>query len=319
MAAPRILFAAMILLCSELGPAGGSDAAGLARLAADAGYQGIAISPGRLWGELGSIAAAAASARLSVPVLAAPLGESPPGRDRRLPFLATADPEERLAAAALVAGTLARAEAVGATHALLELGTVELGVAGETVVRAFARRELGENDPAAAFWVAALRERRGRSPAILDACRRGLDRVLGPADRAGITLVVAPGLDPWTPPSPREAELLLAEYRGAPLGLVWDDAAPDVMAALGVAPPAARLAALAEGSCLRLAREAVGIEPTYLPGQGDPSGGASAPPLPALRHVMVGGRRGSSAREIGRARELVAAGAGAGTGTGTEA
>jgi len=298
----------MILCASEIRLGlGGGDVHALVRLAADAGFDGIAAGARLVVGDLPGLVAAAAGAGLTVPAVAAPLGPAVPGPGRRLPHLAAADAEERAAAAALAEATWEAAAPLGARLSVLDFGAVALGTARAAVARAFERRELDEDEPGHKLLAAALAERRARSPAILDACRYGLDRLLRAADRHGIVLALELAADPWGAPSPREAASLVDGYRGAPLGVMWDPARLDALAALGTAPPPARQQALAAAARLRRAAEAVGIDPGYLPGQGDPAGAvADDVKLPAGLDVVVTGRADSTAAEVTRAREAAA-------------
>lgn len=69
----------------------------------------------------------------------------------------------------------------------------------------------------------ALLDRRATLvPRALDSLRRFLDRLLGAADRYGRGIALIPGGFPDELPSVRETGGLLAELRGAPLG-VWPD------------------------------------------------------------------------------------------------
>jgi sugar phosphate isomerase/epimerase len=295
----------MILCDSDLRVSwGGVGAPLLARLAADSGYDGVAIGPRCGVGDLPALLAAAAGAGLFAPVVSAPLAAARPGPGRRLPYLAARDPEERAAAVALCEATWQGVSAFGARVTALDLGAVALGVGAAEVGRAFARRDLDGGQPGGRLLAAALEERRARSPAILDACRYSLDRLLRAAERHGLAVALEVAAGPWAAPSPREAVDLVAAYGAAVLGVVWDPARLEVLGALGAAPAPARRDALAAAVRLVRANEAVGIEAGFLPGLGDPAGGGEAPELPAAADTVVSGRPDSTPAEVAAARLL---------------
>ncbi|MEO8214316.1 MAG: hypothetical protein ABI560_14040, partial [Myxococcales bacterium] len=272
-AASGLILAAVILCASGLRfVSAGGDPEQLVRLAADAACDGLAIGAECTRGYVMPLIAAALSTGLTAPVMAALLAESPLGIGRRLPHLASLDDDdERRAAVALLASTLDLAIPLGVRHFTVTLGAISLGTDPRQVAWRFARRELlDEDEPGARLWTAARAERRSRSGAIVDACRDALDRILPMAERRDAAIAIEVAGDPWSVPTPRESLNLLAEYSGAPLGLVWDDARMQVLSTVGMAPAPDRRAALAAAATVWRASDAVGVQTGYLPGLGDP-------------------------------------------------
>jgi len=296
----------VILLGTELRPPGDRGRDQVVGLAADAGFDGLAIGGWYRREEVIHLVTLAAASRLTVPVAGAPLLERPLGPGKRLPFLGSLeDPEERRAAAELVATAIAAVSPLGIRTFTISLGDVGLGVAPERLARGFRRREMDEDEPGGEALAAALEERRARSPGITDGCRAGLDLIIPAAERAGVTLAIELPAGPWGAPSPREAVLLLDEYREAPLGVVWDQARMSVLGRLGAAPSPERAERLRAGTRLWRASEAVGIEIGFLAGQGETADEAAA--LPRIERevpVVVTGRRDSTLDEVRHALAL---------------
>ena len=308
----------MILLGTEVRPPGDRGRDQVVGLASDAGFDGLAMGGWYRREEALHLITLAAASRLAVPVAAAPLLERPLGPGKRLPFLASLeDPEERRAAAELVATTIAAASPLGIGTFTISLGDVGLAVAPERLVRSFRRGEMDEDEPGGEALAAALEERRARSPGITDGCRAGLDLVIPAAERTGVTLAIELPAGPWGAPSPREAALLLDEYREAPLGVVWDQARMSVLRRLGVGPNLERAERLRAGTRLWRAGEAVGVEIGYLPGQGETADAAAAiPGTERAVPVVVTGRRDSTLDEVRRALVLTRPTAKAASGSG---
>lgn len=291
---------------------GAPDIRALVALAADAEFDGIALGGHAALGDLPPLVTVATAARLTVPVVAAPLGEGRLVRGRRLPVLATLDDDdERRAALALFRRVVEAAVPLGIRLFTLNLGAAAAeaalapGLSAAAVARHFARRELEDDQAGVAPWERLLGRRRDWSGRAYDACRYALDRVAPLAEHHGVTVALEVGAGPWGLPTPREAGDLLVAYREAPLRFVWDDARMQALHALGLAPSSARLEALAAATVIRRAHQAVGIETGYLPGLGDPA--PEAPALPATAEpeiTIVMGRTDSSTDEAARARDL---------------
>ena len=305
------MLGAVILCASELRFAWGGGGGDLIRLAGDTGYDGIAVGSRCGRGDVAPLIAAAASAGLAVPVVAALLPDAWPGLDRRVPYLgSTDDANERRAALDLFDATLAAVGPLGVRLFTVDFGEVPLRTSAAVVAWRFARRELGEDEPGDRDWVAATSERRARSGLILDTCRSILDRLLPAAERRDVVLALEIAGGPWGAPSPREALILLDEYRDGPVGGVWDTARMQVLETLGLAPVAERRTALAAASRLWRENEAVGVEAGYLPGLGDPDGGSSDVETgrrraPAGVPIVITGSAASTPAEVERARTLV--------------
>jgi sugar phosphate isomerase/epimerase len=310
-----------VILCgSELRRVLDVGAPPIVRLAADAGFDGIAFGATCLRDHVAPLVAAAASVGLVIPVGASPLGDGPLGAGRRLPHLAALeDADERRAAIALFKATLEATAPLGVQIFVVNLGDVPLRTSIDQVARRFARRELDEDEPGARLWADAQGERRALSGLVFDACRDALDRILPIAERRGVVLALELAGVPWGAPSPREAWTLVDEYRTGPIGVVWDEARMQVLGTLGLGPSAERRAALAAVAKVWRIGEAVGSQAGYLPGLGDPDDvttEASRSDRPAGIPVVVTGRIDSTPEEVARARVLVATASGTG-GSGT--
>jgi len=295
----------MILCASELRFAWGAGADELARLAADSGFDGLALGPWCARGDVARVAAAAAGAGLEMPVVAAPLPDRAPVAGKRAPFLVGREDDERRAAAAAFYATLEVAAPVGARVVTVGFGEVALGIAREAVARHFARRELGEDEPGEPKWRAACDERRALSERVMDACRASMDRILRSAEKHGATLAIEVAPVPWGAPSPREAAQLLNEYAGAPVGVVWDTARMSLLPTLGLPLSDERRAALVAAARVWRLHEAVGLDVGYLPGTGDPDeadAGSESPKRPAGALVVVSGAPSSSFEDVVAAR-----------------
>ena len=222
--------------------------------------------------------------------------ERPLPAGRRLPRLSAHARDEREAAIALATRGLEAAATVAARFAVLDFGEVTLATRPGELDRAFARREMDEDEPGSLLLAAAVAERRARGDELGDACRWSLERLVRGAERAGLTLALPVAATPWQVPSPREARELAEAFTGAPVGLVWDPGRLSVLAALGLAISDERLRALAGAAVLALDNDAVGIRAGFLPGLGERDArvaalapGASAP------HIVTGGPVASDA------------------------
>ncbi|MES1165193.1 MAG: hypothetical protein ABUR63_05515 [Verrucomicrobiota bacterium] len=303
--------ASAVIACgSELGFVPGAGPEALVRLAGDAGFNGIALGAGCGLRDVAPLIGASLAAGLVVSAVAAPLSADPLPAGRRLPYLAAMeDSDERRAAVAAFKATLEAAGTFGVRLLSVSLGAVSLGVSAQRVARRFARRELDDDDPGAASWRAAVGERRALSGMVVDACRHALDRILPDAERRDAVIALEVAGDPWGLPGPREAMILIDEYRNGPIAAVWDEARMQVLTTLGIGMSAERAAALAQVTKLWRANEAVGTEIGYLPGLGDP-GAARADTAVIARPqdapIVITGRQDSRPREIALARALVA-------------
>ena len=295
----------MIFLASEVRPPRGGEDERLLRLALETGAAGIHLGRGT---DLGLAAALAPlSLRLGAPVssLALPLPERPLPAGRRLPRLSAHARDEREAAIALAARGLEVVAPAGARFVLLDFGEVTLSARPTELARAFARREMDEDEPGGRVLAAAVAERRARGDELGDACRWSLERLVRAAERAAVTLVLPIAATPWQLPSPREGRLLVDAFAGAPVALGWDPGQLSVLAALGLAISDERLRALAEGAVLAIENDAVGIQAGFLPGLGERDDRV-APLAPAATapHIVTGGADASDA-EVAAAVKIV--------------
>jgi len=296
-----------VILCgSEIRFWGGRGGEQLIRLAADTGCDGLALGPWCTRPDAVELIANAATSGLAVPVAAAPLLERPLAAGKRLPYLGSVgDPEERLAAAQLFEQSVEATIPLGVRTFTIAFGDVALSVSPADMGAWFRRRELDEGEAHDEALGRVLAERRARSESILDACRASLDRVVAAAERWGAVVAIELPAGPWGAPTPREASLLMAEYRQAPLGIVWDAARMQVLGRLGAAPSDERAKSLAAAARVWRANEAVGIDVGYLPGQGeDVDAVVSRDACPESAALVVSGRGDSTEEEVRRARVL---------------
>jgi hypothetical protein len=261
---------AVILCGSSLRPPLADGPLPLVKLAGDTGCAGIIVDGGCLLRQVTALALKTVWAKMTLPALVAPMADERLTPGRRLPSLAAADdPDERLAAVALVRRLVESTRDVGIGTVALDFGRVSLGI-DEAVVRAhFARRELEDGEPGYAKLAAAISERRARGAAAFDASRASLDALVRLAEQHDLKLALRLGAGLWEMPSPREATDLLAEYTGGPVGVVWSPARLAVLGALGLAPSAERRETLRKAALLVDATDAVGLDHPMLPGLGE--------------------------------------------------
>lgn len=292
----------VILLGSALRPPRTLGPSALLRLAESAGCAEVAVDGGCLLSHLPAFPAA------GVPIVAvvAPLVDEPPETGKRLPHLAALDdPEERRAAVALTRVTIEKAREVGVLLVGLPFGRISLAVREPQIRLFFERRELDDGEPGAPWLRRALAERREKSQRVIDACRAALEPLLRVAEPLGVTLSLICAASPWGAPSPREALALLADYRGAPIGVTLSPARDAALAALGLALGPERRQALREAARLVHATDAVGLNHRLLPGMGE----ADLSPLAGTESlpVVLSGPSDVTDEEVARAKELIAA------------
>ncbi len=279
----------MVFLSSDLRPPRGPTDDRLVRLAVEIEAAGIQLGAGADLGMIAGLAAVSAHEGLAIGAAVLPLPERPLSRGRRLPRLGSPARDEREAAIALARQGLDAMTAVGARLALLDFGGLALKSPAAGVARAFARRELGEDEPGARLLAAAVDERRMHAAEVMDACRWSVEALVKNAERLRATLVLPVGPTPWDAPSPREARELVAAFEGAPVGLAWDPGRLSVLLALGLAISDDSLRELAASAVVTLDGDAVGIAAGYVSGLGerDPRVTSLAPP-PETPIVVVG-------------------------------
>ncbi len=282
----------MVVLSTELRPPRAVGPDRIVRLAAETGAGGLALGAD---GDLetisaGSLVGSAIRLGLEVPVLALPLPERPLPRGRRLPRLGAPAADERTAAIALAERGLEVGASFGVRAVLVDFGPVALAASAGDYARAFARREVDEEDPGGKLLADALAERRSRGAEISDACRWALERLLGVAGRRGVAVALVLGVAPWQAPSPREAGDLVATFGGAALGVAWDPGRLSALSAHGLPIGDDRLAALAAAAIVAIENDAVGLDAGYLPGLGerDPRLAGHVPPAGVPR-IVTGG------------------------------
>jgi hypothetical protein len=296
----------IVLVATEiLGP---GRASALARAASETGAAGIHVGASALLGDVPAIASEAIAAGLALPSITLPLGERAPAPGKRLPYLAAAQPDERLAALGLARAGLAAGADFGIARVLVDFGPVTLPVPRAEVARRHRRAELGDGEPGAPLLEAALSARKAQAGALFDAGRFSLERLAREAEARGARLLLPVAGTPWGFPSPRETEALLDAFRGAPLAAVWDPGELSVLRALGLALSDERARALAAGAGAAVERDAVGIDAAYLPGLGERDEALPArAELAGDAPVIVTGNADATVAEIREAVERVTA------------
>jgi hypothetical protein len=297
-----------VLCASDLRPvhSGGIDP--LIRAAADAGAAGIHLAGGIVLGELEAVIPAILRAGLAVPSITLPLPPRALVGGKRLPALASSDPEERGAAIALAEQGLDATVAAGVRSALLDFGPVALPISRADLGTFFARRELGAGEAGASDFLLVRSVRKALAERLSDACRWSLERLARVAESRAVTLVVPAGGSPWEVPSAREALALLEAFHGAPVGLAWDPGRLTAALALGLRLPDDRIGAVAAACVAAFETDAVGLEAGYLPGLGERDEALPArPELPRNAPVVVSGFPDATDAEIARAVAAVTA------------
>ena len=174
----------------------------------------------------------------------------------------------------------------------------------------FSRREMDEDERGGRVLKRALEERKARAGRVFDACRLALEPLLETAGRRGATLSLPVAASPWQVPSPREAQLLLREFQGAPLQLVLAPARRAVLKALAVGGPTERWDELGRQARVLVATDQVGLDADLLLGMGELEDGELHWPKPAQGGelaVVISGPLDSSFKEVLRARRRVEA------------
>lgn len=283
----------------------GPDA--IAALAADAGFQALALIEGCRLDLLPGVVRAAADVGLAVPMLAAPMTEGPLGPGKRLPYLAAIeDKDERLAALALLEKTISAGRDVGASRYLIDLGPAPLTIRQAAFRDAFDRAQLDEGEPGHRIFRDALAERRSIAPRLMDAARGALERASRLAEAGGVELVLGFATTPWGLPSPREALQLLGELTGAPMGLAFEPARWAVIERLGLEGPPGRRADLQAVATVHIAADAVGLTHDLIPGSGELPDDAwvwTKDDKKTSPSIFVKGRSDTTEHELARARE----------------
>jgi sugar phosphate isomerase/epimerase len=211
-----------------MGPAGFVGRAarlGVTSVALDAGLDGEAL-------EL--LVPAILASGLTVALVEAPCPRQHPSQPAtmqgsRPPRLASDDREERLAATRAFAATLETASRVGARLVAVQLGVLDVQHGWPRTVRAFTERTLDDDERER-----LVKLRRALSPHAIDLARFALDAILARAADAGVTVGLTNRARWFEIASAAEVELLLGEFRGAPLATLYDSAAAHVRAALGL-------------------------------------------------------------------------------------
>jgi hypothetical protein len=201
--------------------------------------------------------------------------------------------------------TLEAGSSLGIKTFALDLGPAPLEAPEADLRLAFARRQMDQGEPGARLLHAALEERRARAPRMLDACRSALEPLLGLAERGGVELALPVAATPWQLPSPREAQQLLADFAGAPLGVALHPARWAVLEALQLPHAPERWTELGRAARLLWASDRVGLETELTLGLGelDPLPGA----WPRAGCYVVTGGAESTIREVRRALRRVEA------------
>ncbi len=250
---------------------------------------------------LALLARHALRAGLSIASLLCPLPEVVLARGKRLPHLSAVDVQERLSAVKLAVQAVEAGGSLGVPVFNVDLGTVALEAREPDLRLAFARRQMERGQIGWELLRTALDERRARGATLLDACRAALEPLLAVAERAGAQLALPVAATPWQVPSPREAQILLQEFAGAPLGIALAPGRWAVLEALRLPRAAERWQELARAARLLWVSDCVGLDADFLWGLGelDPE---RARHWPAKVPTVVTGLPDSTIKEVQRAR-----------------
>jgi hypothetical protein len=301
--------AAPILLHTRFRPPNALGPDRIIRLASEVGAEGLAADESVPQDRLKAVATEGLRAGLAVTVAACPLAETELPKGKRLPHLnAFEDPEERRAAVKRSSASLAFCQQLGIPRFTVDLGPVPLRSPEAPFRLGYARREMSVDEPGGKALRRALEERRARSQPLYDATRASLEPLLAEAERRGSTLLLRLAAGPWELPTPREAHLLLHEFAGAPLGLVYTPSRRAVLTEIGLSGPVpvaeSRWADLAAATGLIELTDRVGLETGLTLGTGELRIDLPAQ-IPAHAAWMVAGPMDASFREILRARRQV--------------
>jgi hypothetical protein len=292
----------MILLACRLRPPEELGPDRIIRLASEAGFAGLALDASVTLSLLPRLAADSLRAGLPPGASLCPLADRPLARGKRLPYLSAQPSDERLSAVKQAVRTLEAGMALGVKTFALELGPVPLQAQEADLRLAFARRQMDRGDVGAEVLRLALEERRARAPQLLDACRATLEPLLALAERGAVELALPVAATPWQLPSPREAQQLLDEFSGAPLGIALHPARWAVLESLQLPHSAERWSQLSRAARLLWVSDRVGLETELTLGLGElePAVGT---PQPAA--CIVTGGADSTIREVRRALRRV--------------
>ena len=292
----------MILCAASLRPPYAVGPDRIVRLAAEGGFDGLAVDHAAPLDVVALVATA--GLRSGVPVA---LGTSPvaatllPERKRIPHLVARDDTDERLAARKLGREALELGGPLGIRRFIIEFGPAGLRTAEAGFRLGFARAEMDQGEPGQRQLRRALDERKQVGQQLLDACRSALEVLLPVAERNDIELVLPIAASPWQVPSPREALLLLEEFRGGRLGVALCPARRAVLERLKLLGPKERWPLLAAATRVVLATDEVGLDSDLLLGTGELE--VAAPEgIPAEAAVVVSGPPASTIREVVRAR-----------------
>lgn len=304
---PVLGYARPVILCSSsLRPPYAVGPDRIVRLAAEAGFDGLAVDHATPLDLVAPVATAGLRSGVPVALGTCPVAASLLPERKRLPHLvARDDPEERLAACKLARQGLELGGPLGIRRFVVELGPAALRTAEVGFRLGFARAEMEQGEPGTRQLRLALAERKQVAQQLYDAGRAALEALLPVAERNDIELVLPIAAGPWQVPSPRETLLLLEEFRGAPLGVAFCPARRAVLERLDLSGPKERWPLLAAATRVVLATDEVGLDSDLLLGTGE----LAVSPLegvPADAALAVSGPPASTIREVVRARRRAA-------------
>ncbi|MEE9276358.1 MAG: hypothetical protein V3V62_13720 [bacterium] len=132
-------------------------------------------------------------------------------------------PESGDVGADALAACFPLADTLGCRLWILRLGAVGMEDPMEELAGLWRRERLPESEEGVERAGEILADRAGRAGPVREAARRLLERLFPEAERYGVTLCLESGRDVRAYPSYREAEDLIREFEGAPLGY-WHNA-----------------------------------------------------------------------------------------------
>ncbi len=277
------------------------------RLAADAGFDGVAMDGGCFLRDLPALISEAAKVGLAFGAGFGPVAVEPLAKGKRLPHLVSLfDKEERQESLRLTLRNMDLVRGLGATRFVVDLGLIDLAVPEIEVRKAFSRCEFEDRDLGRRLLDQALAQRRLLSGRISDACQASLGPLLRHADAIGVRVLLMPAATPWNAPSSTEIVALLKEFSGAPLAPICAPAHRAALAELKLAGPSERWERIEREAGLSYATDAVGLARDLLPGLGELWAGSEGtrPCLPDAP-VIISGRSDSTLDEVIAAKGLV--------------
>jgi sugar phosphate isomerase/epimerase len=191
---------------------------------------------------------------------------TPPGGDYFK--LSSPDLEERRSAVKWTTRTIENANDLQAGAVVLHCGAIEMDSRHLDVYRMF-RQGLGESQIYRDLLATDLQIREQRKAPHMDALLFSLDRLLPLAAKHGVTLGLQNRYHYFQLPDRAELDLILNEFKGAPVGYWHDTGHAHVFESLGIISQQALLDAFTQQLAGIHVHDALGLNDHLAPGTGD--------------------------------------------------